>query len=199
MYNTLCNWYNNNTATHEYILVLPTLDKLVAYFVHETDIGNIAKRDTASKKNGGKTSVRFSPDKMQVEYIKRKASKAIELISVEQFEIERQTTRQNKGQYMETVIARVTRGTLSTKSNLDFTQGGDINIGGVEYQIKTLKATFTNETTMANMIARGINPLLFYMRGAGFWEKPPRHWRADVGLENSLHESKIKIPHEPKI
>ena len=155
MYNTLVNWYNRNAATHDYILVLPTLGTLVAYFVHESDIGNIAKKDTASKKNGGKTSVRFSPDKTQVEYIKRKASKILELISVEQFEQERTETRANKGQYMETVIARVTQGTLSTKSNLDFTQGGDINIDGVEYQIKTVKATFTNETTMANMVARG--------------------------------------------
>ena len=155
MFNTLCNWYNKSTATHDYILVLPIESVLTAFFVHEPNIANISKRDTASQKNGGKTSVRFSPDRSQVDYIKRKASKAIQLITTEQFENERTATKLNKGQYMETIIARVTHGTLSTKSNLDFTQGGDINIGGIEYQIKTLKATFTNETTMMNMIARG--------------------------------------------
>jgi hypothetical protein len=155
MYNKMIEWYNSNTATHDYILVFPVNGILTAFFNHVSDIGTISKRDVASKKNGGKVSVRFSPDKAQRAFIMETAMKTIPLMSVNDFENERQTTRLNKGQFLETIVARNTNGTLSHVSNLDFTKGGDINIGGIEYQIKTLKATFTNETTMENMIARG--------------------------------------------
>ena len=154
IYNQLINDYNTMTATHDYILAWATKGTITAYIIHETDIANVSVKDTASQKNGGKTSVRFKPNKAQKEYITAKSKTHFTVCTVDDLENGAKTNGKNKGQYLETLIERITKGTLSTIANLDFTKGGDININGTEYQIKLEKATFCNETSISNLKAR---------------------------------------------
>ena len=57
----------------------------------------------------------------------------------------------NIGYVNQTMTDKTFGGELETKSNLKYTEGGDMNLNGVAYQIKYTKATFTDEKTIQNL------------------------------------------------
>lgn len=62
-------------------------------------------------------------------------------------------TKYNKGEVFEKLVTEY-YGQEWHKDNTPFTECGDININGVEVQIKFDGATFTNERTLTNLLAR---------------------------------------------
>ena len=107
--------------------------------------------DKASSKNGGTYSLKYRPNQSQWALITSEAVEIKAICTVEYFENLKANSRKNRGQLFEQLVAQAFGGELETKSNLKFTDGGDMNLNGVAYQIKYTKATFTDERTLMNL------------------------------------------------
>lgn len=85
----------------------------------------------------------------------RKAHKtALHMISVAIGSVEDfLNTKYNKGEVFEKLVTEY-YGQEWHKDHIPFTECGDININEVEVQIKFNGATFTNERTLTNLLAR---------------------------------------------
>lgn len=107
--------------------------------------------DKASNKNGGTYSLKYRPNQSQWALIISEAEEVKAICTVEYLENLKANSRKNRGQLFEELVAQAFGGELETKSNLKFTEGGDMNLNGVAYQIKYTKATFTDERTLMNL------------------------------------------------
>ena len=107
--------------------------------------------DRASTKNGGTYSLKYRPNAEQWAMITAQAEEIKAICTVEYLENLKANSRKNRGQLFEELVAQAFGGELETKSNLKFTEGGDMNLNGVAYQIKFDKATFTDERTVVNL------------------------------------------------
>lgn len=107
--------------------------------------------DKASSKNGGTYLLKYRPNQSQWALIISKAVEVKAICTVEYLENLKANSRKNRGQLFEELVAQAFGGELETKSNLKFTDGGDMTLNGVAYQIKYTKATFTDERTLMNL------------------------------------------------
>lgn len=107
--------------------------------------------DKASSKNGGTYSLKYRPNQSQWAMITAQAVEVKAICTVEYLENLKANSRKNRGQLFEELVAQAFGGELETRSNLKFTEGGDMNLNGVAYQIKYTKATFTDERTLMNL------------------------------------------------
>lgn len=111
----------------------------------------IAYLDKASSKNGGTYSLKYRPNLTQWSLICSQAVEIRPVCTLEYFENLFKTSKYNRGQIFEKLVAQVFGGELESRSNLTFVNGGDMNLNGVAYQIKYTKATFTDERTLMNL------------------------------------------------
>ena len=148
--------YNKLAYTHNYIFgytengmvygaVLPNADSLLPY---------ITNLDRASSKNGGTYSLKYKPTKAQMALVKAQASKILTVCSVERLEEIFRNTPHNRGQIFEALVAEMTKAEVPTAKNAKFTESGDLIINGTHWQVKYLKATFTDERTIKNLGGR---------------------------------------------
>ena len=132
--------YLRLAATHGYIFGFVRNKMVYAVKVENAEaiISQLVRLGSASRGKG--FSVRFCPNKIQQEIILANASEVKVLCSYE---------------YLENLCAIAFNGKLNDAKNAKFTECGDMNINGKEYQAKfgcsAGAATFTNEETLNNL------------------------------------------------
>lgn len=146
LFNNLINRYNNLSFTHNYIFGFIYKKNVYAVVTTSEVLPYILTLDAASR--GAGYALRFNPTNEQKVFL---LSKGAELIcSKEYFEQTVVESNYNKGEIFEKLCTENV-GQKWTKDNLPFTDGGDLTVDGIAYQIKFEKATFTNEKTLARL------------------------------------------------
>jgi len=146
LFNDMINKYNRLSYTHRYVFGFSF--KKNVYFVEATAeiLPFILTLDKASSKNGGGYSLRFNPTTEQKVFLLSKGAKI--LCSKEYFDTTTAESKYNKGEIFEKMITEKC-GQVWVKDNVPFTNGGDLTVDGIAYQLKFEKATFTNEKFLA--------------------------------------------------
>lgn len=148
--NTLVNFYNETSATHNYIAVFNLNGNVIASITNNTTLfSNGVKLDKASK--GAGFSIRFKPNKSDKMVLM--TEKTFVLCSTEMFDRLVKESKYNKGEIAEKLVTEHF-GQTWTKDNVPYTEDGDITVDEIKYQIKYEKATFINEKQMLRMKAR---------------------------------------------
>lgn len=144
--NNLINRYNNLSFTHNYIFGFVFKKNVYAVIATSEILPYILTLDAASRSAG--YALRFNPTNEQKVFL---LSHGAELIcSKEYFEQTVVESNYNKGEIFEKLCTENV-GQRWMKDNLPFTEGGDLTVNGIAYQIKFEKATFTNEKTLARL------------------------------------------------
>lgn len=146
--------YHKIAATHNWVLGKPIAGLVYAARVENASLAllnAITTTSRASNKNGGRVAVRFIPNKAQWALISTEATEIKAVCSVEYLETYAKENGINRGQAFENLACQAWGGTLASKANLKFTDGGDFTIDGKEYQAKYTKATVIDERTLMNL------------------------------------------------
>ena len=148
--NYLINSYNELAYTHNYIMGYVMEGVVYAARLEEAAdlLPYITSLDRASKKNGGTLQLKYKPNKNQIALIIEKADEIKTVCSLEYLEKLNKENRQNRGQIFETLSAEVFGGYQVEQKNAKFTDCGDIIVNNRHYQVKYLKATYTDERTI---------------------------------------------------
>ena len=147
IFNHLVNGYNALSFTHNYIFGFEYKGVVYATTVTAEVLPYILKLDKASR--GAGYALRFCPTAEQKIFLLSKGAEVI--CSSEYFKTEVASSIYNNGEIFEKLVTEKF-GQVWEKDNLPYTEGGDIEIDGVAYQIKFQKATFTNEKSLARMM-----------------------------------------------
>lgn len=147
IFNTLINGYNTLSFTHNYIFGFEYKGVVYATTVTAEVLPYILKLDKASR--GAGYALRFCPTAEQKIFLLSKGAEVI--CSSEFFKTEVASSIYNNGEIFEKLVTEKF-GQVWEKDNLPYTEGGDIEVDGVAYQIKFQKATFTNEKSLARMM-----------------------------------------------
>ena len=143
--------YFEQTATHNYILGVAKAGRVKAYFVTlDLDGYEIIfneKPTTASRQ----TVIKYRSNKVKVAYLESKAVRVIDLMGEEELKNSRRTKinrkgkpyTENCGECFEWLLAEMFGGSQNEKSNLKHTEGGDLVIDGISYQVKYEKGAIT--------------------------------------------------------
>ncbi len=138
--------YHELSATDNYIMVF-VYGGIVYMTICSADMVNrVTCLDKASR--GAGYSLRFKPNKAQKQMLL--ANGATALCSTSLFDHMVAESIYNRGEIAEKIVTEYF-GQVWTKDNVPYTEAGDINVDGIEYQIKFEKATFTNEKSLAKM------------------------------------------------
>ena len=148
IFNHLVNGYNALSFTHNYIFGFEYKGVVYATTVTAEVLPYILKLDKASR--GAGYALRFCPTAEQKIFLLSKGAEVI--CSSEYFKTEVASSIYNNGEIFEKLVTEKF-GQVWEKDNLPYTEGGDIEIDGVAYQIKFQKATFTNEKSLAHMMS----------------------------------------------
>lgn len=136
-------FYEKYTSVHNYIVGFRANGKIWAYTCDFCAMMNACKLDAASR--GAGACIRFKPSAPL-----KKAmviAGAVMVTDEATFEELVNSSIYNKGEIFEKLVTEW-YGQEWKKDNIPFYQQGDINVNGVEYQIKFEKATITNERQM---------------------------------------------------
>lgn len=147
IFNTLINGYNTLSFTHNYIFGFEYKGVVYATTVTAEVLPYILKLDKASR--GAGYALRFCPTAEQKIFLLSKGAEVI--CSSEYFKTVAASSIYNNGEVFEKLVTEKF-GQVWEKDNLPYTEGGDIEVDGVAYQIKFQKATFTNEKSLARMM-----------------------------------------------
>lgn len=151
----LVNRYCKISATKSYIFGFVRNGSVYAVKVEDADrmLSELVFLGSASRGQG--FSIRFRPNKVQQELILANASEVKILCSYEYLEEVKKEYGNNRGNAFENLSAIAFSGKLNESKNAKFTECGDMNINGKEYQAKfgckDGAATFTNEATLHNL------------------------------------------------
>ena len=145
----LINGYNDTSYTHNYIMGFTDRDNVYAIVCDASVLPYATILDKASR--GAGYSLRFKPNKAQKEYLKANGQMSI-LCSKAYFEDICNDSIYNRGEIFEKLVTEW-YGLEWHKDNVPYTDGGDIEVNGIAYQIKFEKATFTNEKSLARLLA----------------------------------------------
>lgn len=151
MFQYLINEYQNLAFTNNYIFGYTVKGVVYASFCTHEDLPYLTKLDkSASNRNEG-YSIRFSPTKIQKEFLRTKETFA--LCSKEFFEGVKRNSKYNRGEIFEKLITEHFHQQWK-KDNVPFTESGDIVVDGIHYQIKFQRATFCNEKSVQHLKAK---------------------------------------------
>ena len=146
--NNMIKRYNRLAYTHNYIFGFIFKGNVYAVLTTAEVLPYILTLDKASSKCGGGYNLRFNPTNEQKVLL---LSKGAELICSTKFFLETvENSKYNKGEIFEKLCTENV-GQKWEKDNIPFTDGGDLTVDGIAYQIKFEKATFTNEKTLARL------------------------------------------------
>ena len=110
---------------------------------------------TYTEKRSGGVSLRYRPNKAQQELILANALRVEILCSFEYLETAKADFSNNRGDTVEHLAAVRWNGVQPAARNAKFTECGDFNANGIEYQVKygakTGAATITDEKTLNNL------------------------------------------------
>lgn len=146
---------NEIEYTHRYIFSYIEKGNIYASFVEDASdlLPLICDKGRESTKSGGGVAYHFRPNQKQRDLIKSVAVSTVYICTEKEMEESRASYERhlNRGQFAEIVIARHFNGKLNDKPNADLTSGADIEINGIEYQIKFNRATVCGETPLTNL------------------------------------------------
>ena len=144
LFQNMIDKYNKLSFTHRYVFGFYFKNNV--YVVEETSavLPYVLKLDKASRGQG--YGLRFAPTNDQKVLLLSKGAQI--LCSKEYFDTVVENSKYNKGEIFEKMVTESV-GQTWKKDNVPFTDGGDLTVDGVAYQIKFEKATFTNEKTLA--------------------------------------------------
>lgn len=149
LHNTMINEYNEQAFAHEYGFGFNSDGNVWCSITDSTILPFVTCLDRASR--GAGYSLRFKPNKAQKELLKSKHT--FVLCSVEYFNSLVATSKYNKGEIFEKLVTEYF-GQTWVKDNVPFTDGPDLTVDGIGYQLKYEKATFTNEKALARLRAK---------------------------------------------
>jgi hypothetical protein len=149
LFNLLLNEYHKFSASKFYIIGFISDGVVYEMTMTEQNIGTVLKLDKASR--GAGYSIRFRPTQKQKKDL---AKFATPLCSEKFFEEQLTNSKYNKGEIFEKLITEK-NGQTWEKDSVPFWVKGDININGIEYQIKYDGATFINEKGLAKLRKMG--------------------------------------------
>lgn len=146
------NLYLTYSATTNFIVGAVIGNSVKFAFVDSSMLENALTTSTGSSKERASTTLRLLVSKDLKAYIKDNGT---ELTTKEYFETIAKEVggngRSNRGLALEKLITEYFGQEWKADSKC-FTECGDININGVEYQIKGHKATFTNEEKLRELV-----------------------------------------------
>jgi hypothetical protein len=142
----LISEYNRLSFTHEYIFGFEEKGLIFGIFANAEILPYICYIDKGSEQGG--YSLRYRPNKEQKSLLK--TYKNFVLCSKEFFENEYKNSKYNRGEIFEKLVTEKF-GQIWAKDNIPFTKAGDIQINGIDYQIKFTKATFINEKILKSL------------------------------------------------
>lgn len=153
MHKYLIDTYNRLAYTHSYILGYVANGMVYGAKVADARpiLPYITCLDCASSKNGGTVQLKYKPNKAQVAVIVETATEIRPICTAEFLENQFRTTKFNRGQIFEALSAEAFGGAQVDRKNSKFTDCGDIIADGIHYQVKFLKATFSDERTLKNL------------------------------------------------
>jgi len=146
----MINAYNAHSASHTYALGFVQGGDLYVAKLNFAQLSRYFKLDRASKSHGGMLKIRIrmsASDRAELSYTAEKLG-AEDLLTAD--------PAHNKGENFERILTeRWTRQTW-VKDNVPFWVAGDLQVNGVEIQVKLDKAELTNEKLLgrlASMVA----------------------------------------------
>lgn len=143
--------FYNSTATHNYVFGVAYNGRVTAYFV-SLDLDGYAvmfnEKPTTAKRQ---TVIKYRSTKAKREWLEAHASKVIDFISEEDLKASCRTKInrngkpyiENCGDCLEWLLAKHFGVKQNEKSNLKHTDGGDLVIDGISYQVKYEKGGIT--------------------------------------------------------
>lgn len=152
----LVNGYNKLAYTHNYVFGYVECGMVYGAIVKNAAslLDNITTLDRASSKNGGTYSLKYKPNKAMLALIKSKATAIVPIMTEVMLEKMKAESNHNRGQIFEDEVAKVLKAERPKCLNAKFTECGDIIIDFTHYQVKYLKATFTDELTLRRLGGR---------------------------------------------
>ena len=143
---SLISRYNSIAYTHNYIWGFIYKHNVYMSITDASHMAYICKIDKASR--GAGYALRFCPTSDQKVALLTCAT----LLCSELYfnEVCEENSKYNKGEVFEKMVTEHF-GQVWEKDNIPFTKAGDIQVNGIDYQIKFEKATFCNEKTIANL------------------------------------------------
>lgn len=152
----LINGYNKLAYTHSYIFGYIESGMIYGAIVDNgaSLLQYITTLDRASSKNGGTYALKYKPNKAMLALIKSSASKIVPIMTEALLEKIKSESNHNRGQIFEDEVAKVLKADKPTRQNAKFTECGDVIVNNIHYQVKYLKATFTDERTLHRLGGR---------------------------------------------
>lgn len=145
LFKDMIDRYNKVAYTHDYIWGFEYKGNIYMAVTDESVMPYVCKLDKASR--GAGYALRFCPTTAQKLLL---LPHATVLCSSRYFKETVADSKYNNGEIFEKMVTEHA-GQIWEKDNVPFTDGGDIEIGGIAYQIKYQKATFCNEKSIANL------------------------------------------------
>lgn len=144
----LIDFYTEKAFTNDYIFGFRFAGMIYAATIFDADnmLPYIMTLDKASRGQG--YSLRFKPNKEQKAILMTYAQP---MVSEQLFEDMVADSKYNRGEIFEKLVTEQMFGQKWEKDNVPYTDGGDVEVDGVAFQIKFEKATFTNEKSMSLM------------------------------------------------
>lgn len=158
--NYLINSYNKLAFTHNYVFGYTMGDVIYAAVVKNGQhmLPYITTLDRASKKNGGTIQLKYKPTKAQKAVLIANADIIKPVCTTDYLEslYHAKNNKKNRGYLFEILVANTFGWTLNEIPNAKFTTSGDVidTVNNIHYQVKYNKATFTDEKTIHNMLAK---------------------------------------------
>ena len=142
----MVTFYNNHAGAHTYIWGFAYDGNIWMVRTGNSALMSALKLDKASR--GAGYALRFKPSKSIKVWLLSKGAEV--LCSEKYFNELLASTKYNRGEVFEKLVTEH-YGQIWTKDNVPFTKCGDINVNGIEIQIKFEKATFINEAQIERM------------------------------------------------
>ena len=137
--------YYNTTYTHNYVMGNGHNKEgmVYAYFM-PLNLAELEMMFSTVTDSRGYEVARYMSNKKKVAYMESHCSFKVALCSVEEFESSRRIRvnkkgveyMENRGEYFEYLVAQKFNVIQNEKSNLKHTDGGDVEINGISWQVK---------------------------------------------------------------
>jgi hypothetical protein len=147
LFYSLIERYTRVSTAHAYILGFTQGGTVYAAICDSDMLPEVCTIDRASR--GAGMSLRFKPT-VTVKHHLMETCDCIALCSEKYFMERYNACKHNKGEVFEALVTEYF-GQAWCKDSVPFTQAGNVNVNGVEYQIKFQAATFASERTLINI------------------------------------------------
>lgn len=146
-FDEMLSTYDRLAYAHNYIFGFEKDGEIFATTCTAEILPSICYLDRASRGQG--SAIRFRPNREQKALLASQST-TFRLCSAESLEKAKAESKYNRGEIFEKFVTEFF-GQKWRKDHIPFTEGGDIEVDGIAYQVKFAKATFTNEKTLLRM------------------------------------------------